>query len=957
MVGIRLVTTALLICALAASGAQAQSALGSIMGYVKDEQGAVIVGATVVVNGPALLGERSTTTSSLGYYRITNLPPGDYTLAVSKTNYKQFKRTGLQMKAGLNVSVNVELAVGEFEQVIEVTGAPPLLEVENPEKAWNFEGEFFRSLPVSPGRNWNDVMSMVPGAYLSFGSTELVEMHGSAYQSNVPMLDGVNIGSVQSNYLGDAYLPPESISDIQVVAGYSAATSPSGSGARINVVTRTGGDSFNGEATYDMQIPSWNDVNTEDASPTDETIYRPSVSFGGPVMKEKIWFFSNFQYTYSKSGIYRSGLQIANIKAIDPSFEPFDNVSKTSAWNNKLTWQTTKDLQLGFTYLYNTQDVTNSANYYETESGARGQTYGGPMYAANGRWQMSENATLAANFGWKEGGFKTRPQDDTSGPAITWYRTAILSGGRLSGQDLLARTGNIASYNHSEMDRITISADLDYYLEDFYGSHAFRIGAYLQPTIREVQTGYSSNNGFVNEYRVLKDPNNIAAGYNVFFQGYESPTTLIGLKRISRQYDYYAADTWRPTDRLTINFGFKASQAITIDTFDVERQNGWRYGGSIGFTYQLTDDGRNILRGGYSRTAEAIVGIAQYNPYTYRKESRGYYDNNFDGIWDFTTLTAAILTKPADNPASTIDDDLRQPSIDEFSIGFQRQFPWRITVDLGYYHKELSDRLGRIEVNGIYDAQGNLTSLRDYTLGLVYATTNISESKIVYDGIEINLNKDLSNDLRFLIGYSWNHAAYVGEYSPNDPARFLQPETFANNRGIGPLYPYSTQSPDAYSISYYNSGAAPHSIKAAGTWNAPYGIIFAANVVWQQGKWQGAIIKTIPASEVTVPTSITLPNGTQVSNPLATRTRFVYATRSEGQERAPAYTYVNLRLAKSFEIMDYRLEVAANVFNLFNRGELTSWQFNANNSSSTSYGVLSGLQSPRAAQLNIRLMF
>ncbi|HUX07413.1 MAG TPA: TonB-dependent receptor [Acidobacteriota bacterium] len=935
----------------------AQSRLGSIKGYVRDDQSAVIVGATVKVNSPSLLGERTTTTSALGYYRITNLPPGDYTLEVTKENFKQYRRTGLLMKAGLTVSVDAVLTVGVFEEIIEISATPPLLEIENPVKAWNFSGDFIRSLPISPDKNWTAVMSMVPGAYMAYGGTELVEQHGASYNSNVPLLDGVHVGSVQSNYLGDAYLPAESLEDIQVVAGFSGADKPSGSGAVVNIVTKSGGDAFHGESTFDIQMPSWNGVNTDGGTPQDSTIYKPSFSIGGPIFKDKTWFFSNLSYTHTRNGIYRTPEDVANLKAFDPSFEPFDQTSKQVAWMNKITHQLNSKVQFVFNYLYNTDSVTNSANRNETESGARGQTYGGPLYSGQFSWDINDNANFRVLFGWKEGGFKTRPQGG-SGPNVRWYTSTYLSGGRIYGNGLLASTDNITGYNHGLHDRVTFSADFDYFIDDLWGSHEIKAGTFMQPVIRDVMDMYSSNNGFVQEYRVLNDPSNPSAGYKTFYKKEEFPAVLTGWRKVTRQYDYYLSDAWRPTEKLVLNFGLKVSQAISVDSFDIEQQNSWGYSPSIGATYQVTGDGMNILRAGWSRNYDQMMNLGTFQSGSYRKGYTYFYDTNMDGVWDSTLSGAAILEPQPPDPRYGTDDGLSQPYTDEFTLGFQRQLPWRISLDVAYYHREIKNRISRIEVNGVYDANGSLVGVKDQNLDLVYSTANVKASKVVFDGFEINVHKNLSDNLQFLLGYSYSHGAMAGEYEESDPAHWLQPDTFANNRGFGSVSAYSTYYANAYQVSYYNSGIAPHSFKAAATYFGPLGINLGVNFVWQQGKWQGAIMEMIPAGDVKYPTYIYLPNGSRVSNPIATRSRFAYGDRSEGQGRAPAFSYVNLRVAKEFTLFDrYRFEIAANVFNLFNRGADMYWYYGANQDWNTNFGKTYGAQSPRAGQINLRFIF
>ena len=107
----------------------AQETTGGIQGTVKDASGAVVAGAHVVVTGTNLIGSKALDTDSSGYYRFANLPPGTYTVTVSAKNFKTSKREGIAIDIGRLPTVDITLEVGTTAEVVEVTGAAPVIDV------------------------------------------------------------------------------------------------------------------------------------------------------------------------------------------------------------------------------------------------------------------------------------------------------------------------------------------------------------------------------------------------------------------------------------------------------------------------------------------------------------------------------------------------------------------------------------------------------------------------------------------------------------------------------------------------------------------------------------------------------------------------------------------------------------------------------------------------------------
>ncbi|MGH9162640.1 MAG: hypothetical protein ACRD2X_21945, partial [Vicinamibacteraceae bacterium] len=208
----------------------------------------------------------------------------------------------------------------------------------------------------------------------------------------------------------------------------------------------------------------------------------------------------------------------------------------------------------------------------------------------------------------------------------------------------------------------------------------------------------------------------------------------------------------------------------------------------------------------------------------------------------------------------------------------------------------------------------------------------------------------------------WRHIA--GGWQPSDPAAFIQPDAFPNDRGIGStgLFTFPTRDAlDSLSGSSMIDGDnrwQDHAVHVGLSWNAPFGILAGGTYTWQSGYWSGPIVTRIDAPDPRfgAPT-VELSNGRVVENPLATTIRFAHPTRGEGQLRTPQYHAVSLRAGRSFELGTVRLDAFVDVLNVTNAGEQLFFASGANQFYSPTFGGLTSRQPPRSAQVTLRVGF
>jgi hypothetical protein len=214
-------------------------------------------------------------------------------------------------------------------------------------------------------------------------------------------------------------------------------------------------------------------------------------------------------------------------------------------------------------------------------------------------------------------------------------------------------------------------------------------------------------------------------------------------------------------------------------------------------------------------------------------------------------------------------------------------------------------------------------------------------------------------------GYTrgWQHLD--GTWIPGDPASYLQPDAFPNDRGIGSIRGNEPNSlsgtADARSPSWQRDA-----LRVGASYNGPWNTRFASTLSFQSGPYSGPIVTLIPAPDPQFgPPIVVLSNGRPVSNPLATTIRFAYPTRGDGQVKAPNLVVWNARLGRDLVVGHQRLGFALDLLNVTNRGAYQQFQnggnqlFNTTNFALGPDGTFRGQsqQLPRSVQLSIRYDF
>ncbi|HEX7021005.1 MAG TPA: hypothetical protein VF159_13395, partial [Gemmatimonadaceae bacterium] len=316
------------------------------------------------------------------------------------------------------------------------------------------------------------------------------------------------------------------------------------------------------------------------------------------------------------------------------------------------------------------------------------------------------------------------------------------------------------------------------------------------------------------------------------------------------------------------------------------------------------------------------------------------------------------------SPNRTIASDLHQPSVQDWGVGYSRQFGGSVTTTADFVQRRFLDRPTVVETNGRYDGR-RFVGYADEAFNEIYVGTNNKWNAPVYESLELSVTKR-SARLEGIASYvrQWRHIA--GTWQPNDPASFIQPDAFDNDKGIGSATGTASSPTDANSLSGSHmtqraTGSAQwqdHAIRAGVVYSAPWDLLVAANYTFQSGIWSGPVVSRIASPDPTFgPPTVQLSNGRVVSNPLATTVRFANATRGEGQLQTPHLHNWNVRVGRQFALGRVTLSAYLDLYNLTNNGADLSFESGANQTYNPSFGKTTFRQLPRSAQFLLRAAF
>ncbi len=310
---------ALLLTALGAASAMAQSATARIEGVVNDESGAPVPGATATATNLATNVAKSVVTDAHGAYVLTPLAVGRYKVAVEMTGFKPTS-TSLTLTVSQVARFDVKLALGALTEAVEVSGAAPMMEMSTSSVGTIIDSRQVANLPLN-GRNFTQLATLAPGvnrgspgavASGEQGNTETfrygevggaaLSVNGVREQGNSYLLDGVDDNETLVNSI--VFFPPvEALEEFRVITSNAPAEYGRSGGGIITAVVKSGGNQLRGSvyefnrdkalaATPTFAAPDPNDP-TKRLKP-DFSRNQFGATLGGPIVKDKTFFFLSY---------------------------------------------------------------------------------------------------------------------------------------------------------------------------------------------------------------------------------------------------------------------------------------------------------------------------------------------------------------------------------------------------------------------------------------------------------------------------------------------------------------------------------------------------------------------------------------------------------------------------------------------------------------------------------------
>src|SRR5262245_16696112 len=284
-----------------ASPVEAQVTTSTLVGELRDSSGAVIPGATVVARHEGTGVSRQTITDVNGEFVLSALPSGAYTVKIELTGFKTLENHGMQLGAGQTVRQAFALEVGNLAETVTVAAESPLAETSASLQADSLGAQEVRELPVNR-RNLTNLMSLTPGVSTS-GAGD-VQMNGVAAGGTGLTVDGTEANSNPearslAQYGGQnqiSVMSLDSIAEVQIVKGVLPAEYGGVAGGQINVISRSGTNTFHGSAFYSGQNEKWNARNFfSTAQQPVGTFNQYGGTLGGPILRNKAFFFGTYE--------------------------------------------------------------------------------------------------------------------------------------------------------------------------------------------------------------------------------------------------------------------------------------------------------------------------------------------------------------------------------------------------------------------------------------------------------------------------------------------------------------------------------------------------------------------------------------------------------------------------------------------------------------------------------------
>ena len=932
------------LCALVVPGVAFAQA--SITGTARDTSGAVLPGVTVEASSPALIEKvRTAVTDGTGQYRIVDLPPGTYDVSFTLPGFATVRREGVQLRGQFTATINADMRVGGLEETVTVTGESPIVDVQSAGQRQTLDRDVISSIPAP--RLYHGLLQTVPGVVTSgtqdVGGLDgpvfkLFTVHGGRPNEGQIQVDGMSVGAAL-NGAGVSYYVSDVGTSEEVTVNLTGGSAETVRGGPVmNIVPRTGGNTFSGSlfvngATGGMQGDNFDEeLNAAGLRTPNElrSIWDVNGAFGGPIVRDRLWFYATARHQGNRKYVTNMFL---NENAGDRNawtYEPSGTRAVDGGtWKNaslRLTWQATERNK--FNIFWDEQAVCSSGCLGGSITGgtpttspeAHQPTEAYPNHVQQLTWTspVTNRLLLEAGYGnylarW---GGKQRPDFD---PLLIPVNE---QGGLIPGISYRNQLQWSRHWNGTHNWRASAS-----YIT---GAHSFKVGH-----TGEYLTLETTN--FRNDYRLAYRFNE-GVPNRLTMYGDHAATTL----STSRGLGFYAQDRWT-RGRVTLQGGIRYDRAwssfpeqqvgpeLFIPTAivlpaegGVDAFNDVTVRGAV--VYDLFGNGRTALKANVGEYLEAVQNSGRYvatNPRNRisTQTFRNWNDANMNFVADCDLLNPAangecgawsnqgfgqdVFTTTFD-PALVSGWNVR-PNDWQFGVGIQHEVLPGMSVEVSYNRREF----GNFEVTDdrsvgpedfveyaivtpqdprLPDGGGQtITDLFDLTPEAAFdrvrdefvtLASNFGDWKEYWHGFDINANARLQNGVRVQGGVSaGRRVTDTCDVTPkiDSPSRRFCKTTEELRPQVRMLASYMVPRVD---------------VQLSGTFQSVPGSDLAANLVVASGQ-------------------------TTLGRPLTTGVAIVNLIEPETLY-SDRINQLDMRIGKLFQLADTRALVALDIFNVTN---------------------------------------
>ena len=933
-----------------AVSALAQEQGGGIQGAVRDASKAMLPGVTVEAHSPSMPGVAVAVTDREGLYRFPVLPPGTYELTATLTGFSPARVPDVVVKLGSEFRIDIALEVARLAEAVEVKAESPVIDVRQNAATATIASDTIGLLPAR-GRNFTDLLTTVPGVR-SIDSG--ISIDGASGLENHYIIDGLKTTAILTG--GSAQpVRTDFVEEIQVKSsGYNAEYGASMGGV-ISIITKSGGDDFRGFVGTYFSDPNfrWNGGTRPSTrySPIDDRTPERYVSqstektkspdyewvgdLGGPIRKQRLWFYASNATTYNpeKRSVIFS-------RAADQGPQTFTRYDSNVRMGYTLTGVVTSKIRMRATGMIERDRARRSLPTLEpdgitslanpaTRSDLTGSNNPLNLVTANVDYVVSPRLFLSSKAGFRDA--------DTSSIAGSFLPELRHNFGRsnigLAGvpPELQFPSGYNStplSNNATVRNRLTRLA-WDFtgtYYGSWKGQHAVKSGLNVEWVGDDVFDGATAPNITLQWNRVYNTPDNRAVRGDF---GYYSVTQNGSYGKVTgNNVGVFVQDTWSPTGRLTINAGIRTERELIPSYVPANPDLTFGFADKIaprvGFAWDVAGDAKWKAYGSYGdfydimklRLARFHFGGEVNRTYFYSLDTPNWpsvtcrsagppADSGCPGTYyGYTNARVPVNSAGQEN---RLDPNMKPSRTRELVFGLDHALNQKTSVGVRYAHKPLN-RLVEDVGRQVYDNNALLFLYTICNPGAGPCANTMGAAKLPdgraypiqpearrdYDAVDLRISRRVSQRFFLNASYTWSYLR-------------------GNNTGLGNEdinesgLPSLTSNFDTLYMAYDSRGRvvsgrlpndAPRVFKAQGGYTLPWGTSLAVDYLAQSGALESTTI-------------------TQQS-----RYAFLYGRGDLG--RVDTLSRVDLRLQHDFRLSrSQRINVAVDVRNLFDQMAVT----------------------------------